>query len=51
MEETKINITRLNEAEALELARLLIKCRYTVAIKSGKEPGKKTLIKYIEYKE
>jgi len=41
----------LNEADRLELARLLIKAGYTVRIGKEKAPGKTTNITFVEFKE
>lgn len=41
----------LNEADRLELARLLVKAGYTVRIGKAKAPNKNTNIIFIEFKE
>lgn len=41
----------LNEADRLEMARLLVKAGYTVRIGKEKAPGKNTNIIFIEFKE
>lgn len=41
----------LNEADRLELARLLVKAGYTVRIGSEKQPGKSASVHFVEYME
>lgn len=41
----------LNEADRLELARLLIKAGYTVRVGKDKIPGKNRNYYYVEYEE
>ena len=41
----------LNEADRLELARLLIKAGYTVRVGKDKAPGKNRNIHFVEYVE
>ena len=41
----------LNDADRLELARLLIKAGYTVRVGSEKPPGKTTNVYFVEFTE
>ena len=42
---------KLNEADRLDLAKLLIKAGYIVSFGKEKEPGKTSYKHFIEYKE
>ena len=39
----------MNEADRLELARLLLKAGYTVKINREKKPGKSAYVYFVEY--